>query len=257
MLSPLIESDKDDEDDDASSTALGLEANGSDATTASATPLDRLVNGSKAPPASTTALGSPADESYLSEGGDATDAGSVGNEVGPAGHGATAAPSIPPMQQSTLFPIFRQENARIGQSPATTATVRNETSVSAKVGGGLGTTPHADRPRATRDVLESGDATASTSSLSAAVARASMSASAGARGTAPSRPPATLLAATSREIDERQSGLPAMAACLGMSNLAGAMRTTPRVSPPPAALAALLAIAVFDASGIETAGGDV
>jgi hypothetical protein len=157
MLSPLIESDKDDEDDDASSTALGLEANGSDATTASATPLDRLVNGSKAPPASTTALGSPADESYLSEGGDATDAGSVGNEVGPAGHGATAAPSIPPMQQSTLFPIFRQENARIGQSPATTATVRNETSVSAKVGGGSGTTPHADRPRAAWDVLESGD----------------------------------------------------------------------------------------------------
>ncbi len=111
MLSPLVESDEDDDNDEASSTALGLAANWSNSTTASATARDRLVDGSDAPPASTTALGLPANVSDLSEGGDATDAGSVGNEVGPAGDGATAAPIIPPVQKSTLFPIFRQDNA--------------------------------------------------------------------------------------------------------------------------------------------------
>ena len=48
-----------------------------------------------------------------------------------------------------------------------------------------------------------------------------------------------------------------MAACLGMGDSAGAMRTTPRASSPPAALAAPPVIAVCDASGIEMAGGDV
>jgi hypothetical protein len=48
-----------------------------------------------------------------------------------------------------------------------------------------------------------------------------------------------------------------MTTSLGMGDSAGAMRTTPRASPPPAALDAPLAIAVCDASGIETAGGDV
>jgi hypothetical protein len=38
--------------------------------------------------------------------------------------------------------------------------------------------------------------------------------------------------------------------------LAGQMRTTPRASPPPAALAAPPAITIYNASGIETAGGD-
>jgi hypothetical protein len=147
MLSPLVETDEDDDDDDASSTALGLAADESDATPASATALDHLVDGSDAPPASTTALGLPADGSDLPEEGDVTDAGSNGNEVGPAGNGATATPSIPPMRQSTLFPIFRQGFARIVQLPATTAMVRNETSVSAGVGGGMGTTARADRPR--------------------------------------------------------------------------------------------------------------
>jgi hypothetical protein len=120
----------------------------------------------------------------------------------------------------------------------------------------MGRTLHTDRPRAAWDVLESGDAAASMSSLSATVARASTSASTGARGTAPSRPLAALPAATSQDIDARQSSLPAMATCLGTGNLAGAMRTTPRVSPPPAALAAPPAIAIQNASGIETAGGD-
>ena len=97
MLLPLVESDKDDNDDDASSTALGLTADGSDATTASPTALDHSVDGSDAPPASTTALGLPANGSNLLEEGDVTDAGSDGSEVGPAGDGATATPSIPPM----------------------------------------------------------------------------------------------------------------------------------------------------------------
>jgi hypothetical protein len=48
-----------------------------------------------------------------------------------------------------------------------------------------------------------------------------------------------------------------MAARLGMGDLAGAMRTTPRASPPPSALAAPPAIAVCNALGIERAGGDI
>jgi len=72
MLSPLVESDKDNEDDDASSTALGLAADGSNAPTASTTALDRSVDGSDAPPESTTALGLPANLSGLPEEGDAT-----------------------------------------------------------------------------------------------------------------------------------------------------------------------------------------
>ena len=106
MLSPLVESDEDEDGDDASSTALGLTADGSNATSVPTTALDPSVDGSDAPPASTTALGSPTDGSNFSEGGDATDAGSVGNEGAPAGNGAMAAPSIPPVQQSTLFQIF-------------------------------------------------------------------------------------------------------------------------------------------------------
>jgi hypothetical protein len=111
MLSPLVESDEDDDNDEASSTALGFEANGSNSTTASATARDRLVDDSDTPPASTTALGLPANGSDLLEGGDATDAGSIGYKVVPTSDGATAAPSIPPVQKSTLFPIFRQDNA--------------------------------------------------------------------------------------------------------------------------------------------------
>jgi hypothetical protein len=214
MLSPLLETDEDDDDDDASSTALGLAADESDATTASATALDHLVDGSDAPPASTTALGLPADGSDLPEERDVTDAGSDGNEVGPAGYGATATPSIPPMRQSTLFPIFRQGFAQIGQLPATTATVQNETSVSAGVRGGMGTTARADHPPAARNASESGDNAAPTSSLSAAVARASTSTSVGARGTELGQPPAALPATTSPDAEARQSGLPAMATAI-------------------------------------------
>ena len=78
-----------------------------------------------------------------------------------------------------------------------------------------------------------------------------------ARGMALGQSPAALPAATSSDADARQSDLPTMAACLGTGALAGKMRTTPRASPPPAALAAPLAIAVRDVLGIETAGRDV
>ena len=137
----------------------------------------------------------------------------------------------------------------------TTATGRTTTGVSSELDGGLGTTTQAARPPAARDASASGDTAAPTSSLSAAVAHASTSASAGARGTAPGQPSAALPAATSPDADARQSGLPTMAAHLGTGALAGKMRMTPRASPPPAALAVLPAIAVRDASGIETAGG--
>jgi len=50
MLSPLVESDEEDDNDGASSTALGLAANGSDEPTASTTALDRSVDGSDVPP---------------------------------------------------------------------------------------------------------------------------------------------------------------------------------------------------------------
>jgi hypothetical protein len=114
MLSPFVESDEDDDDDDASPTAPGLVADGSNATTASTIALDRSVDGSDTPPASPTALGLPADGSDLPEEGDATDAGSIGNEVGQAGDGATAASSIPPVQQSTFYPFFGEEMRELG-----------------------------------------------------------------------------------------------------------------------------------------------
>jgi hypothetical protein len=121
----------------------------------------------------------------------------------------------------------------------------------------MGTIARADRPPAARNASESGDAAAPTSSLSAAVARASTSLSGDARGTVLGQPPATLPATTSPDAEARQSGLPAMAACLDTGASAGEMRTTPRASHPPAALAALPANAVCDALVIETAGGDV
>jgi len=93
--------------------------------------------------------------------------------------------------------------------------------------------------------------------VSAAAARASTSALAGARGTVPGQPTTALPAAMPPDADARQSGLPTMAARLGTGALAGEMRTNPRASSPPAALAAPPAIAVSDALGIEMAGGDI
>ena len=121
----------------------------------------------------------------------------------------------------------------------------------------MGTSARADCPPAARNASESGDAAAPMSSLLAAVARASTSTSADARGTVLGQPPAALPATTSPDAPARQSGLPAMAACLGTGALAGEMRMTPRACPPPAALAAPPANAICDALVIETAGGDV
>jgi len=70
-----------------------------------------------------------------------------------------------------------------GQSPATTAMGRTVMSVSSEVDGGLGTTAQAACLPAARDASELGDAAAPTSSLSAAAACASTSASNGARET--------------------------------------------------------------------------
>jgi hypothetical protein len=99
--------------------------------------------------------------------------------------------------------------------------------------GGSGTTARVDRPSAAQNASESGDAAATTSSLSAAVARASTRASAGARGTVLGQTPAALPATTFPDTEARQSGLPAMAVRLGTSALASKMRMTPRASHPP------------------------
>jgi hypothetical protein len=136
------------------------------------------------------------------------------------------------MQQSTLFPIFRRGNARLRQSPATTVTGRNESSISTAVDGGSGTTARADRPPAAHASV-SGDATASTSSLSAAVARASTRASAGAGATVLGQTPAALPATTSPDAEAQQSRLPSMAVRLETGALAGKTRTTPQASHPP------------------------
>jgi len=74
---------------------------------------------------------------------------------------------------------------------------------------------------------------------------------------APGQTPAALPATTSPDAVAQHSSLLATAARLGTGALDGEMRMTPRVSPPPAALAIPLANAVCDAWGIETAGGDV
>ena len=133
--------------DDATTTALGHGADGSVATIpASATALDPPVDGSDAPQVSTTALDLPVDGSDLPEEGDATDAGSDGNEVGTAGVNATDTSSTSPVQHPTLFPLFRRGNARIGQSPATTDTARNVRSISSVVGRGSELTARADHP---------------------------------------------------------------------------------------------------------------
>ena len=96
---------------DTTAIALGHGANGSVATTpASTTALDPPVDGSDAPQESTTALDLPVDGSDLPGDGDATDAGSVGNEVGTAGVDATDTSSTSLVQQSPLFSLFPQGN---------------------------------------------------------------------------------------------------------------------------------------------------
>ena len=94
------------EDNGASPTALGWMANGSNATNASTTALNLLVDGSNAPPASTTTLGVPVGGSDATREGELAAAGAVGEEETPVGNSAMGNSSIPPMRQSTLYPLF-------------------------------------------------------------------------------------------------------------------------------------------------------
>jgi hypothetical protein len=94
---PFVEMKGDNNNNGALSTALGLLADGSDATMTSVTALDHLVDGRNAPPASTTALGLPANGSKTLEEGDTADAGSIGNEEAPVGNGTMGGSSIPPL----------------------------------------------------------------------------------------------------------------------------------------------------------------
>ena len=124
--------------DDASPTARSSTAAGSNATTTSATALDRPVDGSNTPPASTTALDLPVNGSDAEREGDSWAAGATGDNENPLGDGAGGDSSIPPMQQSDLFPIFCQRNGRTGGSLATASLERQVTNVSNDVEDGLG-----------------------------------------------------------------------------------------------------------------------
>jgi hypothetical protein len=95
-----------DKDNGTSPTAYGWTANGSNATNASTTALDLPVDGSDSPPASTTTLGVLVGGSNAMRDGELAAAGAVGEEETPIGNGATGDSSIPPMQQSTLYPLF-------------------------------------------------------------------------------------------------------------------------------------------------------
>jgi hypothetical protein len=110
-------------DDGASPTALGWTANGSNATNASTTALVLPVDGSDAPPASTTTLGMPVGGSNATREGELAAAGAISEEETPVGNGATGDSSIPPMQQSTLYPLFQQGSERVEQPLATAALV--------------------------------------------------------------------------------------------------------------------------------------
>jgi hypothetical protein len=166
-LTTLSEADKEsdaladgNEDDDASPTALGWMANGSNATNASTTALDLLVDGSDAPPTSTTTLGVLVGGSNATREGESAAAGAIGEEETPVGNGATGDSSIPPMQQSTLYPLFRQGSKRVERPLATAALVQNGMTVLTKVDNGSGTTPLVGCPLAARNAGALNGATA-------------------------------------------------------------------------------------------------
>ncbi len=147
-------------DDGASPTALGWTANGSNATNASTTALDLPVNGSDAPPASTTTLGMPVGGSDATREGELVAAGAVGEEETPVSNGAMGDSSTPPMQQSTLYPLFQQGSKRAEQPLATATLVQNETTVLTEVDDGSGTTPLVGCPVAARNARALNGATA-------------------------------------------------------------------------------------------------
>ena len=108
------ESVGDDNDNDASTTARGSTAAGSDATTASATALNWPVDGSNAPPASTSALDSPVDGSNVEREGDSWAAGATGDDKNPLGNGAGGDFNIPPMRQSAFFRFSAKGMTELG-----------------------------------------------------------------------------------------------------------------------------------------------
>ncbi len=71
------------------------------------TALNLPVDGSNAPPASTTTLGVPVGGSDAMREGELVAAGALGEEETPIGNGAMGDSSIPPIQQSTLYPLFQ------------------------------------------------------------------------------------------------------------------------------------------------------
>ena len=161
-----------DDNDDASSTARFSTAAGSNATTASATALDQPVNGSDAPPSSNTTLDSPFDGSVAAREGDTLAAGATGDDDNPLGNGTGGDSSIPPMQQSAYFPIFCQENDRIGGLLVTASLEQNTTNVSDEVEDGSGAVRRASHPLAALAALASGGGiAAAVSSLLVAAVR--------------------------------------------------------------------------------------
>jgi hypothetical protein len=98
----------DDNDNDVSTTACGQAAAGSNAANASATALGGPFDGSNAPSASTTAFDLPVDGSNATRAGDALVACANGDKEKPFGNGTKSDSSIPPMQQSALFPISEE-----------------------------------------------------------------------------------------------------------------------------------------------------
>ena len=148
MLLPLVETDKDDDNDDASSTALSLAADGSNAPPASTTALDHPVDGSNAPLASTTALGLLADGSDLSEEGDATDAGSDGNDVGPLALLPRTPLAFLLCNNQPFFQFFDKEMQELGSRRQRLPRDETRQVFQPRMMGGLGTTALADRPPA-------------------------------------------------------------------------------------------------------------
>ncbi len=166
-LTTLSEADKESDaladgnkDNGASPTALGWTANGSDATNASATALDLPVDGSDASPASTTTLGVPVGGSDATREGELAAAGAVGEEETPISNGAMGDSSIPPMQQSTLYPLFRQGSEREERPLATAASVQNGTTILTKVDDRSGRTSLVGCPLAARNARALNGATA-------------------------------------------------------------------------------------------------
>jgi hypothetical protein len=108
---------------------------------ASATALGQPVDESNASPASITALNLPVDGSDATRAGDAMAAGANGDKENSLDDSAKGDSCILPMQQSTLYLIFRQGNDRLRGLLVMTSSGQNFTTISTRVEAGLGTAP--------------------------------------------------------------------------------------------------------------------